>query len=58
VSRRTRFDVVREDSGEYVAEWDGREFRASNPFGLDSKLSEAGAPFPRDLYLIEGVDDE
>jgi hypothetical protein len=51
MTTRARFDV-REDGDEFVTEWDGQEFRSGNPFGLDSKLSEAGAPFPRDLHLV------
>ena len=45
----SRYDPV------YSAFWNGREVRANNPFGLDGKLDGIGAPFPRDLYL---VDDE
>ena len=37
----------------YSAFWNDREVRASNPFGLDGKLDGIGAPFPRDLELIE-----
>ena len=49
---RTRIDVT-QDGDEYVAVWGGREVRAGNPFGLDSRLSEIGAPPGRDLYLME-----
>ena len=57
MKERTRIDV-RQDGEEYVANWNGMEVRAGNPFGLDSRLSDVGAPVPRDLYLIEvGVDD-
>ena len=37
----------------YVAEWDGREVRAENPFGLDGALHKIGAPAPRNLYLLD-----
>jgi hypothetical protein len=46
--------LVREDGDEFVAEWDGREVRAGNPFGLDSRLTDIGAPQPRNLYLLAG----
>jgi hypothetical protein len=49
---RTRIDV-RQEGDVFVAEWDGREVRAGNPFGLDSRLGDIGAPVPRDLHLIE-----
>lgn len=44
---------VREDGDEYVAEWEGVEYRAGNPFGLDSALTLAGVPAPRNLFLID-----
>ncbi|WP_087483997.1 hypothetical protein [Brachybacterium massiliense] len=44
--------IVREDGEEFVAEWDGEEVRAGNPFGLDSALTDAGAPRPRSLWLL------
>lgn len=57
MKERTRIDV-RMDGDEYVAEWKGREVRSTSAFALDSRLSDIGAPVPRDLYLIEvGVDD-
>lgn len=46
---------VHEDGEDYVAEWDGKEVRADNPFGLDSRLDGIGAPNPRNLFLIEGA---
>jgi len=52
IKARTRIDV-RQEGKVFVAEWDGREVRAGNPFGLDSLLSDIGAPTPRDLHLIE-----
>jgi hypothetical protein len=52
MSERTKI-TVKDFYGEYVAEWDGREVRCRNPFGLDSRLSDIGAPNPRDLCLIE-----
>lgn len=45
-----------EERGEFVSEYDGREYRAGNPFGLDSKLSDAGMPAPASLYLVERED--
>lgn len=56
---RTRIDV-RLEGEEYIAEWDGKEVRAGNPFGLDSRLDHVGAPMPRDLHLvmIDGVPNE
>ena len=53
---RHRFDVVNEGtewSPLYVTEFQGERIEATNPFLLDSLLSDAGAPMPRDLYLIE-----
>lgn len=47
--------IVRNEGTEwepdYVAEWNGEEVRASNPFKLDSMLDNIGAPRPRDLHL-------
>ena len=45
--------LVREEGDSYVAEWEGERFEWSNPFGLDSLLEDAGAPCPRDLYLVQ-----
>ena len=45
--------LVREDGDDLVAEWDGKEYRASNPFQLDSFLSYGGVPYLRNLYLME-----
>ena len=56
-ANRTRVDV-RMDGDNFVAAWDGREFRAGNPFGLDSKMDEAGVPQPRNLFLIDNEEDE
>jgi len=50
-ARRTII-VVREEGDEFVAEWEGVEYRQGNPFGLDSQLGHAGAPSPRSLYLL------
>ena len=56
MSERTRIEVrnvgTRHDPI-YSAFWNDKEVRANNPFGLDSKLDGIGAPFPRDLELIE-----
>lgn len=49
--------LVYENGNEFVAEWEGVEVRAGNPFGLDSKLSAIGAPRPRNLYLTEESPD-
>lgn len=50
-ARRTLI-VVREEGDEFVAEWEGVEYRQGNPFGLDSQLGDAGAPSPWSLYLL------
>ena len=47
-------DVGTRHNPVYSAIWNNKEVRASNPFGLDGKLDDIGAPFPRDLELIEG----
>ena len=44
--------IVREDGEDFVAEWEGEEVRAGNPFGLDSALSRIGVPQPRSLWLL------
>lgn len=41
------------DGVDFVARWGGAEYRARNPFGLDSQLADAGVPAPRDLTLQE-----
>lgn len=46
-------DVGTESTPMYVAEWEGVEYRAGNPFGLDSALTLAGVPAPRNLFLID-----
>jgi hypothetical protein len=43
---------------EYVTDVDGTVFRASNVFGLDSKLDDAGIPSPRNLYFVDAPDYE
>ncbi|MBM4517485.1 hypothetical protein GS432_19450 [Rhodococcus hoagii] len=56
MSERTAIEVRNDGTDwnpNYVAEWDGQEVRASNPFGLDSKLQGIGAPSPRDLVLVD-----
>lgn len=35
-----------------VSSWGGVEVRAGNPFGLDSRLDQTGAPQPRNLFLV------
>ena len=44
------------DGEDFVTAHDGREVRAGNVFGLDSKLTQAGVPQPRNLYLVERED--
>ena len=44
---------VTEDGDEFVTEWDGVELRAGNIFGLDSLLTFAGCPAPRNLYCVD-----
>ena len=41
---------------ELEATVDGKTYRASNPFMLDSLLYESGVPGPRNLYLITEED--
>lgn len=51
--------LVTEVDGGYQTEIEGRTYWASNPFLLDSMLSDAGVPMPRNLFLIEeGADNE
>ena len=50
------FNEGTEDEPEYVAEWEGVTVRAQNPFGLDSRMGNAGFPVPRNLYLISEED--
>ncbi len=46
-------------AGDYEVEWNGETFTAPGPFALDSMLAEAGAPMPRDLYMLrEGENAE
>lgn len=54
---RSAVMVYAEPDGKYTAYYDdgssrGHKIVGSNPFMLDSMLSEAGAPSPRNLYLI------
>ena len=49
---------VREVAGGYEAVLNGEIVRGSNPFQIDSRLSERGAPFPRNLYLIRSDQTE
>lgn len=41
-----------EIDGGYEAVWDGGSVRGSNMFLLDSRLSDSGAPAPRNLFLV------
>ena len=55
----SKFPVfVWNEEGELVTEIDGKVFRASNMFALDSRLSEAGIPAPRNLYFVDEPDYE
>mgnify|MGYP006921425481 CR=1 FL=1 len=49
---------VWQEGGDLVTDVDGQVFRASTAFGLDSKLSEAGIPAPRNLYFVDEPDYE
>lgn len=49
---------VWEEDGEFVTDVDGKIFRCRNIFGLDSKLTDAGIPMPRNLYFIDEPDYE
>lgn len=54
--------VYQEDDGRFTAYYDdgttrGHKIVATNPFMLDSMLDEAGAPRPRNLYLIGAEKD-
>ena len=40
------------DRTHIIVREDGEEVRAGNPFGLDSALTDAGAPRPRSLWLL------
>ena len=54
-----RFPVFVWAEGEQlVSEVDGLIFRAGNVFGLDSLLSDAGMPAPRNLYFVDEPDYE
>ena len=41
------------EGDDFVTEWEGREFRAGNPFRLDSDL-DGYVPRARDLHFNEG----
>lgn len=49
---------VWEENGDLVTEVDGKVFHATNMFCLDSKLSAAGIPAPRNLYFVDSPDYE
>ena len=52
--RPGRFAVtVWADGDDLVAEVDGVTYRATNPFLLDSMLTDGGAPAPRDIYFVD-----
>lgn len=54
---RNKFPVfVWEEGEELVTYVDFTEFRWTNVFGLDSKLTEAGIPAPRNLYFVDAPD--
>lgn len=44
--------LVNESGDDFVTVWEGQEFRNGNIFGLDSMLSDAGCPGPRNLYCV------
>ena len=44
--------VYRNADGGYRAEWDGKQVNGKNPFQLDSRLDQIGAPTRRNLFLI------
>ena len=48
--------LVCERGSEYVAKWEDVEYKASNPFALDSLLTVSGVPEPRNLYLVSELD--
>lgn len=48
--------LVYEDGDQFVAAYEGQEFRAGNPFGLDSELTAGGVPAPRNLYLVDRIE--
>lgn len=50
--------MVWDEDGEFVTEVDGIVFRARTPFGLDSKMDDAGIPKPRNLYFVDAPDYE
>lgn len=52
---RTAF-FVREVEGGYVTDFEGQEVFGVTAFALDSELTYAGAPAPRNLYLIRAED--
>lgn len=55
----TKFPVfVWEEGLEFVTEVDGKVYRAKTPFRLDSDLSAAGLPQPRNLYFVDAPDYE
>lgn len=45
-----------EEGDEFVVEWGGGRYSAGNPFGLDSQLTYAGLPAPRNLHLVGKVE--
>jgi hypothetical protein len=56
-ARRAYVEVFADGDEYVVRDEDGQvTFRADNPFGLDSMLTEAGWPEPRNLYLIREED--
>lgn len=49
---------VWQENDDLVTEVDGRIFRAATAFGLDSQLTDAGIPMPRNLYFVDEPDYE
>lgn len=52
-NNRTCVVVYQETDESFTAYYNGKKFRHTNAFGLDSLLDESGVPSPRNLYLIE-----
>ena len=50
----SRFAVfVWQEGDDLVTGVDGVEYRDSNMFSLDSRLTDAGVPAPRNLYFVD-----
>jgi hypothetical protein len=50
----SRFPVfVWMENNSLTTQVDGKVYRATNMFGLDSMLSDGGVPAPRNLYFVD-----